>query len=361
MRRLRVAAGARFSAVDSQSWASENFPTRALPAAHQASAMASRSRWFVAVTALVLAGGVIFWSDIYREIGIRSAPAKREVATRSPAAIAADSVFWHTFHGGQYDSIQPAIEALTRAYLATPNDAMTAGHLGWLHIWRISEHSRLAKTPASITEDMALSRKFFEEAVQLDPTDARLLGFLASARMGEGTIEHDERLSRLGYFTMLKAIKAWPAFNYFTAGYVMSGQPGDSKLFHEALDWQWRNLDACTKAHVNRTTGDLSALMANVTDRRACLNTWIAPHNGEGFFLNMGDMLVKSGDWNLAQKIYADAKLLPEYGAWKFAPVLEDRIRDAQANVARFSGKDPDPRTGLMNSSAFSCMVCHQQ
>jgi hypothetical protein len=323
--------------------------------------MTSRARWFVAVAVLLLVGGVIGSSAIYRQVGLWSAPAKHEVATRSPAAIAADSVFWHTFHGAQYDSIQPAIEALTQAYLATPNDAMTAAHLGWLHIWRISEHSRLERTPASITEDMALARRFFEEAVKLDPSDARLLGFLASARMGEGSIEGDEQLSRLGYFTMLDAIKAWPAFNYFTGGYVMSGQPADSKQFHEALDWQWLNLDACTKAHVNRATGDLSDLMSNVTDRRACLNTWIAPHNGEGFFLNMGDMLVKSGDWKLAQKVYANAKLLPEYPTWKFAPVLEERIRNAEANVARFKGKDPDPRTGLMNSSAFSCMGCHQQ
>jgi len=30
--------------------------------------------------------------------------------------------------------------------------------------------------------------------------------------------------------------------------------------------------------------------------KRVCWNSWIAPHNFEGFFLNMGDMLVKSGD-----------------------------------------------------------------
>ena len=39
--------------------------------------------------------------------------------------------------------------------------------------------------------------------------------------------------------------------------------------------------------------------------RRACWNSRIAPHNLEGFFLNMGDMLVKSGDWSGPG--YADA------------------------------------------------------
>jgi hypothetical protein len=54
--------------------------------------------------------------------------------------------------------------------------------------------------------------------------------------------------------------------------------------------------------------------------KRACWNSWIAPHNFEGFFLNMGDMLVKVGDWRTAQKIYANAKLSPDYANWTVVP-----------------------------------------
>ena len=68
--------------------------------------------------------------------------------------------------------------------------------------------------------------------------------------------------------------------------------------------------------------------------KRVCWNSWIAPHNLEGFFLNMGDMLVKSGDWQTAQKIYANARLLKTYATWRYQSVLEDRINRAQANVA---------------------------
>jgi hypothetical protein len=31
----------------------------------------------------------------------------------------------------------------------------------------------------------------------------------------------------------------------------------------------------------------------------------------------MGDMPVKSGDWRTAQKVYANAKLSPDYTTWK--------------------------------------------
>ena len=37
--------------------------------------------------------------------------------------------------------------------------------------------------------------------------------------------------------------------------------------------------------------------------KRACWNNWKAPYNLQGFWLNMGDMLVKSGDPEKA-KIY---------------------------------------------------------
>ena len=258
---------------------------------------ARRILWVTAI--LVVAIGISAGAE-YRRIAILSAPAKHAITSRSAAAEAADVVFWDTFHAGKYDRIQHVIDALAQAYVATPNDAVTAGHLGWMHIWRISERSRLDSTPASITEDMLLARRYFEESVRLNPSDARTLGFLASATMGEGSIQQDERLERTGYFEMLDAIKAWPAFNLFTAGYVVSGAAVGSSQFHEGLEWEWRDLDACVGQTIDRTHPDLSALMSRVKDVRACLNTSIAPHNAEGFFLNMGDMLVKSGDWQTA-------------------------------------------------------------
>ena len=238
---------------------------------------------------------------------------------------------------------------------------MTASHIAWLHLWRLSERTRLDTASAAITEDMLIARRYFEEAVRLHPGDARTLGFLASTRMGEGAIQHDERLVRTGYFTMKDAVKAWPAFNLFTAGYVASTLPAASAQFREGLEQEWEDLDTCVGRRVDRVSPDFRKLLSKVADRRACLNTWIAPHNGEGFFLNMGDMLVKAGDWRTAQIMYANAKLLPEYSRWPYAATLDARIRDAQHNVTRFNRPDADARTGMMGASAVSCMACHQQ
>lgn len=115
----------------------------------------------------------------------------------------------------------------------------------------------------------------------------------------------------------------------------MSGLPVESSRYQEAPGYQWRTLDECVGEKVDRREPSFKAYMRLATTegrKRVCWNSWIAPHNFEGFFLNIGDMLVKAGDWQTAQKVYANARLSPTYGDWKFKPQL-----------------------------VFSCMACHQQ
>jgi hypothetical protein len=69
------------------------------------------------------------------------------------------------------------------------------------------------------------------------------------------------------------------------------------------------------------------------------------------------------GGWQVAQTIYANAKLSPTYARWKFRDVLEQRIRDAQTNVAVFKAADlAEDKTHqrIMAVSTFACIGCHQ-
>jgi predicted negative regulator of RcsB-dependent stress response len=312
---------------------------------------------------LIIVLGALGWTNRDR-IAVQLAPQKQAAQTRSEAALAADELFWETFHGGEYEEIQPALDALTAAYLETPTDAVTVAHIAWLHNWRMVERSRLESVPATITDDTMLARRYFQEAVQLNPADARTQGFLAGHTVIEGTLHQDEKLTRQGYFMLLDAIKAWPEFNLFTAGFVMSRLPADSPRFQEGLAWQWRTLDECIEGKIDRANPDYAqymALEAKEGEKRACWNSWIAPHNFEGFFLNMGDMLVKSGDWQTAQKIYANAKLANEYPTWPYQTVLDERIAQAEANVALFNAPPDTADVRMMINSEFACMACHQE
>jgi hypothetical protein len=325
--------------------------------------MPSTKRTLIIAAVLVATVAAALAGASYHEIAIRLAPRKRAATVRTAAALTADSLFWHTFHSGDYDGISPAAEALTAAYLATPNDAVTAAHLAWLHNWRAAERARRDSVPATITDDINLARRYFEEAVALNPSDPRTLGFLAGHLLAEGNLHHDERLTRRGYVTLLDAIDAWPEFNLFTAGYIMSRLPSDSSRFRQAVEWQWRNLDVCVGSKIDRANPDYTRYMPLETRtgvKRVCWNSWIAPHNFEGFFLNMGDMLVKSGDWRTGVKLYENARLSRQYSAWKFRAVLDKRIAHARENVARFNATRP-ARDGLMINSGFACMACHQE
>jgi hypothetical protein len=315
----------------------------------------------VVVAALAIAG--LVWAN-WARIAVAVAPNKVAAQSRSEAARQADELFWQTFHGGRYDEIQPALEALTAAYLETPDDAVTASHIAWLHVWRVSERSRLAAIPATITDDIRVSRRYFHEAVELNSADARYLGFLASMTLAEGTIDKEEATLRRGYYMLLDAIRAWPEFNLFTGGFVLSQKPAGSDQFKEGLEWQWRTLDLCAGGTVDRANPDYAKYMTLETkegQKRVCWNSWIAPHNFEGFLLNMGDMLVKSGDWQTARKIYANARLAREYPTWPYRDVLEERVKSAVANVASFNAPAGGDKPVMMINSKFACMACHQQ
>jgi hypothetical protein len=316
-----------------------------------------------AVVCLLAVTGIVVFNQ-RSSIAIWLAPAKMASKTISEKSKTANERFWSAFHGGRYDDISGVLEALTAAYLENPSDAETAAHIGFSHVWRLSERARLETRSAAITDEAVLARKYFSEAVRLVPDDERFRGFYASMELGEGAIHGDEKLKRRGYFDMLKAIKGWPEFNLFTAGYVLSALPVTDGKYADAVEYQWQNLDICVDEKVNRSMPDFTKYMAKETTtgpKRACWNSWIAPHNFEGFFMNMGDMIVKQGDVATARRIYADAKLSKTYGDWAFRSILEDRIVQAEDNVALFRNPRPAEKIRtMMQASTFACMGCHQ-
>ena len=294
------------------------------------------------------------------KIALMTTPKKKPIPSHSPLATKAQTTFWDTLHQGQYEKIPDTTRFLTAAYLENPNDPALAAHLGFIHIWKITERQRVKTNDPTIVNEIILAKKYFADAHDLDPSDARYHGFLGDSILVEGKIFHDQREEVRGYFTLKRAIRQWPEFNYFTAGYPMSTLPAASPQFQEGLAWQWKALDLCAGTTVDRKNPDFSPYLARETQRgakRACWNSWIAPHNFEGFFLNMGDMLAKQGDWQTAIKIYNNAKLSKHYSLWPYRIMLETRIQNAEKNVVEFQ----KPNAKILFNSGYGCVVCHQK
>ena len=296
--------------------------------------------------------------------------AKKEYSiNQSELSKKANKYFWDNYHQGNYDSIPQMINILNLALQETPNDLISTTHLGFVHVWALSERQRLENPNPAITEHIILSHKYFEEANLMNKHDIRVMGFLADLKLAEGSIFDNKKQQTEGYFLGLKAIERWPQFNKFTLGYFISSLDRTDKNFKKGLEWQYTTIDDCACEKNTRNTDYKSAIdkirkSKNPMITRACWNTWIAPHNWEGFCLNWGDMLIKNGNIEEGIRIYKLAKESDNYAEWPFKKILDERIINANNNVSDFN--KPINETNLKNqnvimfNSKISCMSCHQ-
>ncbi len=307
--------------------------------------------------------GLAFNLVACEKMALMTTPAKKPQASKSQLAAHAERYFWQVLHQGRYQDIPKVDYLIMAAYIENPNDPKLAAHLGFLHMWKIAERARVNDNSPLTPNQIILSKKYFGDAVQLDPQNPIYKGFYGDAQLIEGQIFKDKQEEVKGYFTLKEAINRWPEFNYFTAGYPMSSLPADSAHFKEGLEWQWKTLDLCAGKKINRKNPDYSPFMYKETTqgpKRACWNSTIAPHNFEGFFMNMGDMLVKSGDSEVGIKIYKNAKLTKNYTTWPYKAMLEKRILNAKTNVQHFNQASNNPNKSIMFNSGYGCMACHQ-
>lgn len=288
----------------------------------------------------------------------------------------ADQYLWDNFHQGNYDSIPSILHKLHEVKIKYPENADVTAHLGFIYLWGFSERSRKSKQDPAILKNVFLSNYYFKEAIRLNPDDPRLFGFQAATDICEGALSKNYRLILKGYATGFNSIKKWPQFNKFAVSLVSSQLNRNSLLYKLAVKYQWELVDDCSCKTLDKETilknpdAVFSALMTELASsrdmntRRACWNSWIAPHNLEGFFLNFGDMLVKDGKTEEAKIIYSAAKLAPSYNDWVYKPVLEQRLNDIALNKTVFDKRpellDLQGNRQIFINSEFSCMGCHQ-
>jgi tetratricopeptide (TPR) repeat protein len=290
----------------------------------------------------------------------------------SPLSEEANTYFWEHFHLGQYDSIPAILEQLTTAYLDNPNDFQTVLHLGFTHFWAIAERYHLDPTPASIIDHAILAQKYLGEAYKMNPEDTRILSFLSAAKIIVGDVSKDDKLVADGYFNGLKSIRDWKDFGEFSLAYTLSQLPHTDPNFQKALQWMKSTTERCYCSDLDPPSEACKQFIGQKVDnpkslgrKRIVPNSWVAPHNIEGYFMSYGDLLVKSGNWEQAIPIYELAKYAPDYENWPYRDVLERRIRNAQQNVDHFrkpvgKGEIAGLETAVMLQTAMACRACHQ-
>jgi hypothetical protein len=277
----------------------------------------------------------------------------------------ARQTFWDAFYASDYGALDRVTFLLTAAYLENPRDPELTLLLAHAHLWRVSERRRLAEPDPTVTDHLALAEAYFEEAYRLAPDDHRIVGWLGSVRMPLGGLRQDSVLAREGYDLLEEAVRRYPEFNHFTAGFSLGGLPADDPRFEAALGHLWANVDACSGVRAGDALDDASVYDLAVRTDVSCGNTAKAPHNYEGFMLTLGDLLVKAGDPDRARAVYGRARLSPAYDEWPYRDKLEQRVLSADEAAALFAqARAPDSdveEPEILFGSAYSCAACHQR
>jgi hypothetical protein len=282
---------------------------------------------------------------------------------------------WDNLHQGNYDSIPEILNKLIRVKEEFPENAEITAHLGFIYLWSFAERARKAPDAAQY-KNVFLSNYYFKDAICLNPNDPRLYGFQSATDICEGALSKNYKLIMKGYANAFASIRKWPQFNKFAVSLVSSQLKNESPLYKLALKYQWELIDDCSCRSLKKKTileqpekvfKDLIhelIVTRDINVRRACWNSWIAPHNLEGFLLNFGDMLVKNGQLGEAEVIYSAAKYAPSYNEWVYKNVLEERLIQLEANKNEFDKKPEllqlSGTRQIFINSAFSCMACHQ-
>lgn len=275
--------------------------------------------------------------------------------------------FWEQFHSGNARNVTELIGRLEKQYQEDSTNVIAAAHLGFAHFWLLAEGIRQGVPVNDLPLAVTKAYHYFMKAYQLNPNDKRVLGFLADAEMSYAGVMQSGPLLQQGYARGLQSISDWPEFNKFTIGTTFSSDAPDTELFKTALEWQWTTLEDCYTSPIDRSNPNIQRFISrdmsghNLGRDRACYNSWIAPHNIEGYFLHMGDMIVKTGDYQTAAKVYELAKASPDYDTWEFKPVLEKRIQNAQRNTQTFLDNSQQGIDNVIISVSGSlCMSCHK-
>jgi tetratricopeptide (TPR) repeat protein len=294
---------------------------------------------------------------------------EHEEHERTKLALNADNVFWELIHGEDYQGFNTVMETLAKAQAADPHDVYTSAHIGWTNFWAVSEGVRSGVVDATkALQYLQTAEQAFSWASELAPNEPRILGFLGYARLTLGNATQNVELILQGQSDVARSIELWPEWAYFGAAYGLDAHaPYDSPQFQQALAYYWANLDVCANTPVDRQYPDWSLYLELETlegPDRACWNSWIAPYNLQGFFLVMGDAMVKAGNIEVAITIYNNAKLANNYSSWPFRELLERRISNINDNVDNFRHtafpyQPADPETSLLVNTNISCAICH--
>jgi hypothetical protein len=273
--------------------------------------------------------------------------------------------FLSDFHASRYSHAAARAAELDQAAEADPGHGRLSFDRALAHNWHLQEWRRDPNPdPAALQAEGQSLLGMFQTAYENNPDDHRVGCFYGLQLVGAGRATANDALVQQGIAVLERAVEGWPEFNGFCLGLAYDQLPASHPDYAKALDAAFANVDICVDQSIDRDNPDITPYLSQATStgvKRACWNDEIAPHNAEGFYLWIGDLLVKQGKVAAARVAYNNVKLIKEYPSWPYRSLVEDRLSaDLDAKAALYHDADPsnDPPFGG-EEVGRRCVVCH--
>lgn len=224
---------------------------------------------------------------------------------------------------------QQALDTLKQATTTYPDHGRAFLFLGMCSLAALAEDGNVG-----VFADI---QPALERAYELDPTDARIPGWIGTVAVRSAQLlgTPAELTAAIDY--MIAAADAYPEFNNVSLAIAFSPLPLDGPYPQMAVD-------------------RLQAIVGcGATDPR-CLNNPNAPHNVPGSLMLFGDVYARIGDRATALSYYQEALAADGADTWPYRDIAQSAVDDVDARLAEFQSANPPYfATGMV-----SCRGCHE-
>ena len=263
--------------------------------------------------------------------------------------------FWTAFHEGDHASIGDVRQALDEELAESP--AAYATFLrAHVDLWELVEVVGRGDDQGAQATLAVAALENFDLAIDRNPDDLRLHAWHGLLVTGVAAAVGDEAMYQAGLDEIeVAATSGLPSpVGGFTRMSVLARNPPSDPRFEAGVEATWVMAELCVGGPVDREDPDVTGLpIASV----GCQNFGITPHSWEGFWLNAGDVLAKSGRRDVAETMYQNAKLSEDFATWRYAAELEQRLVELDARIAAYEDDDPANHPPLGTSNF--CHGCH--
>lgn len=286
----------------------------------------------------------------------------------NPEEIALEKKFVESFLQHNYGNIENLQIQFKEYANRNPNSSFALGRLAYLNLWKWNERYALEEVPINITKSIAECLTYFDKSLPLAPKQMVYRAFGTNCKLLSGLVSQNIDLLVEANQHAAEAIVGLSEYAPFSLSYPFLVAPADSKRFQVGTALLMRLLDVCMGRDIDRDNPDLRPFFADLLKKTTpynsyCLNTYVAPHNREGIYLTVGDILVKAGKLDAAKVMYENIKASPGFPSWPFKGLVEERIKNPEKfqkdfNITLNGLKKPSHEI-MAIAGEFSCSICH--